>query len=290
MSTIGAARNLAPRVSSRFAEEGASKGAAPVVSTAQEEPEADTTLIEVSGLTKTYQLGDKALDALQNVSMCVQDGEFVTLVGPSGCGKSTLLNIVGGLVGKTSGTVRIHGRDVLGPRRDVGMMFQTPVLLPWRTNLDNILLPAEVFGLRRADYLDKAHDLLNVVGLEEFAERYPYELSGGMQQRVAICRMLLCDPLVLLMDEPFSALDEMTREYLNMELLRVWDEHRKTVLFVTHNIGEAVLLSDRVIVMSPRPGRIAEIVPIELDRPRDRSTLRSPQFFDYVTRVRDILG
>jgi NitT/TauT family transport system ATP-binding protein len=169
------------------------------------------------------------------------------------------------------------------------MMFQSPVLLPWRSNLDNVLLPVEVFGLRRADFLPKARELLRLVGLEAFASRYPFELSGGMQQRVAICRMLLCDPAVLLMDEPFAALDEMSREFMNLELLRIFDELRKSVLFVTHTIGEAVFLSDRVVVMSPRPGRIARIVPIDLPRPRSRATLSSAAYFHHVTTVREAL-
>jgi NitT/TauT family transport system ATP-binding protein len=183
----------------------------------------------------------------------------------------------------------VRGRDMTGPSRDIGMMFQSPVLLPWRTNLDNVLLPIEVFRFERNDYLAKARSLLKLVGLDAFADRYPLELSGGMQQRVAICRMLLYDPAVLLMDEPFSALDEMSREFMNLELLRIWEELRKTVLFVTHNIGEAVFLSDRVVVMSPRPGRISRIVPIDLPRPRSKATLASDAFFHLVTAVRKIL-
>jgi NitT/TauT family transport system ATP-binding protein len=169
------------------------------------------------------------------------------------------------------------------------MMFQTPVLLPWRSNLDNVLLPAEVFGLDKRKLRDKAISLLELVGLGTFVHRYPFELSGGMQQRVAICRMLLCDPTVLLMDEPFSALDEMTREFLNMELLRIWQDRRKTVLFVTHNISEAVLLSDRIGVMGASPGRLREIVTIDLPRPREKVTLVDPHFFRLVARVRGIL-
>ncbi len=251
--------------------------------------DATRVAIHVEGLSKAYRLGDESLVALQEVSLRVREGEFVSLVGPSGCGKSTLLNIVAGLVGKSSGRVRVHGSDMTGPSRRIGMMFQSPVLLPWRTNLDNVLLPIEVFRLNRADYLAKAHGLLQLVGLDAFAQRYPFELSGGMQQRVAICRMLLYDPAVLLMDEPFSALDEMSREFMNLELLRIWEELRKTVVFVTHNIGEAVFLSDQVVVMSPRPGRISRIVPIDLPRPRSKATLASEAFFHCVTTVRTIL-
>ena len=169
-------------------------------------------------------------------------------------------------------------------------MFQSPVLLPWRTNLDNVLLPIEVFGLERSRYVERARELLAVVGLQDFVDRYPWELSGGMQQRVAICRMLLYDPLVLLMDEPFGALDELSREFMNMELLRVWEARRKTVLFVTHSISEAVLLSDVVVVMSPRPGRVAELVPVKLPRPRTRQTLSAPEFFEHATYIRSVLG
>ena len=245
--------------------------------------------IRVEHLRKLYRLGDQTLTALEDVSLTVRDGEFISLVGPSGCGKTTLLNIVAGLVAKTDGTVEIHGAEVTGPSRNIGMMFQSPVLLPWRTNLDNVLLPIEVFNMPRAQYVDAALGLLKLVGLSEFAGRYPFELSGGMQQRVAICRMLLYDPVVLVMDEPFGALDEMSREFMDVELMRIWEEHRKTVLFVTHNIAESVFLSDRVIVLSPRPGRIAASVDIDLPRPRTRAMLSSNDFFHQVTKIRKAL-
>ena len=245
--------------------------------------------IELDGLCKAYRLGKDVLVALQDVALNVRAGEFISLVGPSGCGKSTLLNIVAGLVAKSSGRVRVDGKDLSGPSRRTGMMFQSPVLLPWRTNLKNVLLPIEVFGLPEKDYLAKALNLLELVGLGPFAARYPSELSGGMKQRVAICRMLLCDPTVLLMDEPFSALDEMSREFMNLELLRIWDELQNTVLFVTHNIGEAVFLSDRVVVMSARPGRISRVIPIDLPRPRSRATLSNDAYFHQVTAVRGAL-
>ena len=247
-------------------------------------------IIEVLRVTKEYQLGNETLTALEQVSLSIEEGEFFTLVGPSGCGKTTLLNIIAGLEKKSSGTARLQGAEIAKPNREIGMMFQTPVLLPWRTNLDNVLLPAEVFGLNKRDLNSRAMSLLDLVGLGKFVHRYPFELSGGMQQRVAICRMLLCDPKVLLMDEPFSALDEMTREFMNMELLRIWQDRRTTVLFVTHNIGEAVLLSDRVGVMAARPGRLQEIVTIDLPRPRSKSTLVSPQYYELVSKVRGILG
>ena len=247
-------------------------------------------IIEIANLCKDYKLGDETLIALENVSLSVARGEFISLVGPSGCGKSTLLNVIAGLIAKSSGMARLEATEIAGPSRQIGMMFQTPVLLPWRTNLDNVLLPVEVFGLKRRDYIDRARLLLDLVGLGPFTNRYPSELSGGMQQRVAICRMLLCDPDVLLMDEPFSALDEMTREFLNMELLRIWQERRKTVVFVTHNIGEAVLLSDRIGVMSARPGRLLQVVDIDLPRPRTKATLVDPQYFRQVARVRGLFG
>jgi NitT/TauT family transport system ATP-binding protein len=259
---------------------------APAAPASQQAP----AMIEAIALRKEYQLGEESLVALDGVDLSVADGQFVSLVGPSGCGKTTLLNVVAGLEPMTAGRALVHGREIAGPSRDIGMMFQSPVLLPWRTNLDNVLLPIEVFGLDRRLYVERALDLLRLVGVGDFARRYPFELSGGMQQRVAICRMLLYDPKVLLMDEPFSALDEMTREFLNMELLRIWQERRKTVLFVTHNIGEAVLLSDFVVVMAARPGRIVETVPIELPRPRHKGTLMDPAFFEHVTRIRSILG
>ena len=250
----------------------------------------DRAMISVRGLRKTFALGADSFVAIDALDLSVAEGKFVSLVGPSGCGKSTLLNIVAGLEKRTAGDVRVAARDVVGPSRDIGMMFQTPVLLPWRTSLDNVLLPIEAFRLDRRQYIDQATALLRLVGLGDFIHRYPFELSGGMQQRVAICRMLLYDPAVLLMDEPFSALDEMTREFLNFELLRIWQERRKTVLFVTHNIGEAVLLSDCVVVMAARPGRIARVVPIALPRPRGKETLVDPAFFAHVAEIRGILG
>jgi NitT/TauT family transport system ATP-binding protein len=251
--------------------------------------EAAAPMIELRDLRKDYRLGKETFLALDGVSLSIAKGEFVSLVGPSGCGKSTLLNIIAGLTAKTSGQAHLAGQEIDAPSRATGMMFQSPVLLPWRTNLDNVLLPVEVFGLNRQHYRERALALLDLVGVGQFSQRYPFELSGGMQQRVAICRMLLCDPVVLLMDEPFSALDEMTREFLNMELLRIWQEQRKTVLFVTHNIGEAVLLSDRVVVMAARPGRIIATVPIDLPRPRSKGTLIDPAFFRHVAAIRSIL-
>ena len=202
------------------------------------------------------------------VDLQVADGELVTVVGRSGCGKSTLLRIVAGLVPATAGSVAIAGSRVDGPRRDVALMFQRSALLPWRSVLDNVMLPIDVVRGDRAAARREAAELLELTGLSGFERARPYELSGGMQQRAALCRALISRPRVLLMDEPFAALDALTREELSLELQRLWQERRKTIVFVTHSIDEAVVLADRIVVMTPRPGRIARIVPVELPRPR----------------------
>jgi len=220
----------------------------------------------------------------------VEAGEFVTLAGPSGCGKSTLLKIVGGLVDRTGGDVVVKGEPVLGPRRDIGIMFQTPVLFDWRTTLENVLLPTEILGLDRETALARARTILKTVDLEGFEDSYPSQLSGGMQQRVSLSRVLVYEPAVLLMDEPFGALDEFTRERLNLEIQRIWMQARKTILFVTHNIAEAVFLSDQVLVMTPRPGRLARVVRVPFPRPREIRLLKSPEFASLVFEIRDILG
>jgi NitT/TauT family transport system ATP-binding protein len=226
--------------------------------------------IRIDGVSQLFAAGRRAdpVRALEGIDLEVGENELVTIVGRSGCGKSTLLRIVAGLLQPTLGSVLIDGTRVTGPRRDVSFVFQRPALLPWRTVIQNVLLPVEIHGLDRREYGRRAHDLLELVGLEGFADRSPWELSGGMQQRAALCRALIADPSILLMDEPFAALDALTREELSLELQRIWNEHRKTILFVTHSIEEAVLLADRVVVMSPRPGRIARIVPVDLPRPR----------------------
>jgi NitT/TauT family transport system ATP-binding protein len=232
------------------------------------------SLIDLSGVGMTYEAASGPVEALAGISLKVGAGEFVSLVGPSGCGKSTLLRIVAGLRPATVGTVTVGGRAVTQPIADIGMVFQAPILLKWRSILDNILLPAELAGKEKRSYWARAHELLEMAGLHGFAEKLPRELSGGMQQRASLCRALLLDPPLLLMDEPFGALDAMTRDDMALELLRIWGERdlareqRKTVLFVTHSIGEAVFLSDRVVVMSPRPGRIAADLRIDLPRPR----------------------
>ena len=232
------------------------------------------SLIDLSRVGMTYQAVSGPVEALAGISLSVGAGEFVSLVGPSGCGKSTLLRIVAGLRPATEGTVTVEGRQITRPIADIGMVFQAPVLLKWRTILDNILLPAELAGKEKRAYWARAQELLEMAGLHGFADKLPRELSGGMQQRASLCRALLLDPPLLLMDEPFGALDAMTRDDMALELLRIWGERdlareqRKTVLFVTHSIGEAVFLSDRVVVMSPRPGRIAADLKIDLPRPR----------------------
>lgn len=225
--------------------------------------------LTVDDVSKVFTAGKgAAVNALHKIDLDVHEGEFVTLVGRSGCGKSTLLRIIAGLIPVTSGQVTIAGSAVQRPRRDVGLMLQQPALLPWRTTLDNILLPLEIMGKVGSEYRARAHQLLETTGLTGFESRYPRELSGGMQQRVSLCRSLIHDPDVLLMDEPFAALDALTREELSIELQRICAEQNKTVIFVTHSIEEAVLLADRVVVMSPRPGRIKQIVPIDAKRPR----------------------
>ena len=244
-------------------------------------------LIAVDHLSKIYQTRTGPVTALEDIHFSIGQGQFVALVGPSGCGKSTLLKILTGLVPASQGTARLSGTPIAGPRRDIGVVFQSPVLFPWRTVLGNVLLPADVQHLGRAQLTGLAMELLALVGLEGFEKRYPWELSGGMQQRVAIVRALVHNPAILLMDEPFGALDAMTREQMNLELQRIWLEHRKTVLFITHSIAEAVFLADRVFVMTPRPGRIMDDVAIELARPRNLDIMTTSEFGRYVKQIRD---
>ena len=241
-------------------------------------------MIVLDRVGMTYAPSSGPVEALRDISFTVARGELVALVGPSGCGKSTLLRIVAGLRPATQGRVEVSGHAVRGPVAEVGMVFQAPVLLHWRRILDNVLLPAELSGLDRRRYRERAAHLLRLVGLEEFASRLPRELSGGMQQRASLCRALLLDPPLLLMDEPFGALDAMTRDEMNLELLRVWGDARegagarKTILFVTHSIPEAVLLADRVVVMTPRPGRVAAVFSVSLSRPRGMATRADARF------------
>ncbi len=242
--------------------------------------------ISVRELSKSYPTRDACVKALDSISFSVNEGEFVAVVGPSGCGKSTLLKILAGVLSASTGSASLRGSLIDGPRRDIGVVFQSPVLLPWRTVLENVLLPIDVQRIRSDRYTQLALELLSLVGLREFAQRYPSELSGGMQQRVGITRALIHDPAVLLMDEPFGALDAMTREQMNLELQRIWLERRKTVLFITHSIPEAVFLADRVLVMSPRPGRIVDTVTVDIPRPRPLEVMNLPHFGTRVSSIR----
>jgi NitT/TauT family transport system ATP-binding protein len=243
-------------------------------------------VIAVRGLRKAYETSRGTVLALDDIDFTVGEGEFVAIVGPSGCGKSTLLKILAGLLPTTSGEISLRGEPIRGPRRDIGFVFQSPVLFPWRTVLENVLLPVDVQRLGRREGRARALDLLALVGLQGFEHRYPWELSGGMQQRVAITRSLIHEPAMLLMDEPFGALDAMTRETMNLELQRIWLERQETVLFVTHSIAEAVFLADRVFVMTARPGRMLETVRVDLLRPRALDAMSAPEFGVIVQRIR----
>ena len=248
-------------------------------------------LIEIKKVTKTYQtLEGSELLALEDISFEVGERQFISIVGASGSGKTTLLQIMAGLIPKSGGEIRLRGAPVDGPQNDIGFVFQQAVLLPWRTVIQNLMLPVEVMGLDRMRYRGHARDLLALVGLSGFENKYPFELSGGMQQRVSISRALVYDPSVLLMDEPFGALDAMTRENMNLELLRIWQESGKTIVFVTHSIPEAAFLSDKVVALTPRPGRVADIIPIDLPRPRHLDMMQSDLFGGYTRRIRALLG
>jgi NitT/TauT family transport system ATP-binding protein len=248
-------------------------------------------LIEISDLEKRFAtLSRECVTALTGVNLIAAKGEFISIVGPSGCGKTTLLRILAGLEQRTSGRVLIAGRQLAGPRDDVAVVFQAATLLPWNTVLNNVLLPEKLKGRPASETSDRAHELLRLVGLADFARKYPFELSGGMQQRVAICRALIRNPSILLMDEPFGALDAMTRETMNVELMRWCDKEQKTVIFITHSIPEAVLLGDRVVVMSSRPGRISQIFRVDIPRPRDLRTMALPIFGELCDQVRTVFG
>jgi NitT/TauT family transport system ATP-binding protein len=225
-------------------------------------------MIELTDVSRTFHSRKEAVEALAGINLHVAGGEFVAIVGRSGCGKSTLLRLVAGLIAPTTGEIRVDGELVTKPRSELAMLFQKPALLPWRTVLDNVLLPAELLGLSRRQFRARAMELLELVDLAGFHRRHPHELSGGMQQRVALCRSLLTEPRAMLMDEPFSALDALTREELSVQLQRIHMEHETTILFVTHSIEEAVLLADRVVVLTPRPGRIRTILDVDIPRPR----------------------
>jgi len=244
-------------------------------------------VLQAKNLTKAFS---ETVVALENASFTVKKGDFISLVGPSGCGKSTLLRLVAGLIPKTSGSLTVHGAEVAEPRSDTGMMFQRPILLEWRTAVENVLLPTEITGKVTNEDKRRAMGFLDMVGLKDFEFTFPRQLSGGMQQRVALARLLQTGADILLLDEPFGALDEFTRERLNIELLRLVAQFNATTLFVTHNIIEAIFLADQVHVMTPRPGRLARIIDVPFARPRDISLLVTPEFNEIVAEVREVLG
>ena len=247
--------------------------------------------LEIRGLAKQFATRAGSVPAIDSVTLTASPGEFVTIVGPSGCGKSTMLKIILGVIEPDSGTILFNGREMKGARSDIGMAFQTPALPPWWSALDNILLPIRALGLRTSDYVDRARMLLKMVELSGFESSYPRELSGGMQQRVSLCRALIHEPQLLLMDEPFGAIDAITREILQAQLLRIWKETRKTVLLVTHSIDEAVFLGTRVLLMSARPGKIVDDIAIVLpERDHSADVREMPEFQKYTHRLREGLG
>ena len=246
--------------------------------------------VVVTGQAVGKTFSDGSVIALQDANFNIKRGSFVSLVGPSGCGKSTLLRLISGLITATSGEIAVHGTKVSGPRPDISMMFQKATLLEWRTALENVLLPTDIAGTPTRADKNRALDLLKLVGLEDFAFSFPAQLSGGMQQRVALARLLQTGADILLLDEPFGALDEFTREHLNMELMRIVEEVGATTIFVTHNIAEAIFLADQVVVMTSRPGRMAKIVDVDLERPRSLSLQTSVAFNKLVEEVRETLG
>ena len=248
-------------------------------------------VVWIEGLDKTFTNGAAVTTALKGIDLRIHRGEFISLIGPSGCGKSTLLRVIGDLVAPTAGLVEVNGKPAARARldRDYGMVFQAPVLFDWRTVEENVKLPLELMGYDSARRTARAKEMLDLVELTEFVGHNPYQLSGGMQQRVAIARALAFEPSMLLMDEPFGALDEMTRERMNQEVLRIWEQTGITVVFVTHSIPEAVFLSSRVVVMSARPGRITDVIDVDLARPRGVETREERRYFELVTAVREAL-
>ncbi len=246
------------------------------------------SLVSVKDVSMVFPTGTVAL---QNASLEIAAGEFISLIGPSGCGKTTLLRLLADLIQPTSGSIRVGGKTPEEARksRAYGYVFQAPTLMEWRTVLQNVMLPLEVMGVPKAEHKPRAERMLALVGLEKFARHYPWQLSGGMQQRVSIARALAFDPQLLFMDEPFGALDEITRENLNLELLRLWRETGKTIIFVTHSIPEAVFLSTRIVVMTPRPGKIETVIPVDLPQPRNFETRETTRFFEIATQVREAL-
>ena len=254
-------------------------------------PVAARPVVDVASVDKVFEATGGRTKALEGIDLQIQAGEFISLIGPSGCGKSTLLRLIGDLTSPTSGSVTINGKPARQARldRDYGIVFQAPVLFDWRTVQANVALPLEVKGLGSGEREARIKAMLDLVELKDFARHYPYQLSGGMQQRVAIARALALEPSILLMDEPFGALDEMTRERLNSEVQRIWQQTGTTIVFVTHSIPEAVFLSSRVVVMSPRPGRIVRVIDIDLPRPRTDDTRETRRYFELITEVRETL-
>jgi NitT/TauT family transport system ATP-binding protein len=249
------------------------------------------SVIELIGVSKTFTTASgERVRALDNTNLAVKPGEFITVVGASGCGKTTLLRLIAGLERATLGTIKVNGAPQLGPSEQIGIVFQDPTLLPWRTVMENVMLPVQVLKLDARTFRARAVALLQTVGLEDFQNKYPHELSGGMRQRVAIARALVHDPAMLLMDEPFGALDALTRDQLNLELLDIWSTTKKTIFLITHSITESVFLADRVIVMSPRPGRVVEEIAVNLPRPRDLEMINSEMFGSHVRRIRNRLS
>jgi NitT/TauT family transport system ATP-binding protein len=241
--------------------------------------------VEVQNVSKVFLTSDGLVHALQDVDFTIAAHEFCSIVGPSGCGKSTLMLMIAGLEHPSRGQIRIATEPVTKPYTNLGIVFQRDVLLEWRTAIENVMLQIQIRRLKPDKYRDRAHRLLEMVGLGGFEDKLPSQLSGGMRQRASICRALVHDPPLLLMDEPFGALDALTREQMDRDLLRIWETDRKTVLFITHSIAEAVFLSDRVVVMSPRPGQVEEVLEIDLPRPRRPSVRREPAFQEYVRRI-----
>lgn len=268
--------------------EGAPETMAPPPAAAEGTP---GPVVRLQGVRKAFAQKGHTMLALGGIDLAIRRGEFVSLIGPSGCGKSTLLRLIGDLTAPTTGTVTVNGKSAHRARldRDYGIVFQSPVLFDWRTVDDNVRLPLEVLGYDRARQQRRAREMLELVELQDFLGHYPYQLSGGMQQRVAIARALAFEPALLLMDEPFGALDEMTRERMNSEVLRIWEQTGTTIVFVTHSIPEAVFLSARVVVMSTRPGRIVEIIDVDLPRPRTIETREMDRYFEMITAVRESL-
>jgi NitT/TauT family transport system ATP-binding protein len=251
----------------------------------------DNIEIKIENLSMIYQdkNGGQPVTALKDVNLEIKEGEFISLLGPSGCGKTTLLRIIADLLQPSKGKVTVRGQSPREVRlqKKYGIVFQNPVLYDWRTVRRNVCMPMELLGMKKADRTSRVTEMLDLVGLSKFGKHYPYELSGGMQQRVGIARALAINPEILLMDEPFSALDEFTREKLHEDLLEIWTKTNKTVVFVTHNISEAVFLSDRVVVLSPHPGRVSAVININIPRPRNMESKQTKQFYDYITEIRN---